>query len=132
MTYAQKFKDPRWQKKRLKILERDNFECQICFDEKSTLHIHHYIYIKEREPWEYSDELLVTLCEDCHEFIKEVDLKSLIAEHILIYGANKAIRWFIKRKELANNVSNFENNGYKSIADAFNEYSDWIKLSKGK
>ena len=67
IEYAQKFKDPRWQKKRLKILERDDFECQICYDRESTLHIHHRYYIKDREPWDYEDEAFATLCEDCHD-----------------------------------------------------------------
>lgn len=32
MTYSQKLRDPRWQKKRLEILERDSFTCQHCHD----------------------------------------------------------------------------------------------------
>ena len=35
--YSQKLKDPRWQKKRLQILERDEWNCQICHDNESTL-----------------------------------------------------------------------------------------------
>jgi hypothetical protein len=65
--YYEKFKDPRWQKKRLEVLQRDEFMCQICLDTSSTLHIHHRRYISNTEPWEYSNELLVTLCERCHE-----------------------------------------------------------------
>lgn len=65
--YAKKFKDPRWQKKRLEILQRDEFTCKICGDAESTLHIHHRNYINGREPWEYPDDYLVTLCEKCHE-----------------------------------------------------------------
>jgi len=67
MKYAQKFKDPRWQKKRLEILERDEWRCQICNDQDSTLHVHHRFYEKGKEPWEYSDSALVTLFEECHE-----------------------------------------------------------------
>lgn len=65
--YAAKFKDPRWQKKRLEILSRDNFTCQICFDNKSTLNVHHRWYAENAEPWDYSARALVTLCEQCHE-----------------------------------------------------------------
>lgn len=67
MKYAEKFKDPRWQKMRLKILERDNFACQICHDNKSPLHVHHRIYTPKTDPWDYDTGFLVTLCEDCHE-----------------------------------------------------------------
>ena len=65
--YAQKLKDPRWQKKRLEILERDEWNCQICHDNESTLVVHHRKYLPNTDPWDYPDYLLVTLCEDCHE-----------------------------------------------------------------
>jgi hypothetical protein len=65
--YAEKLKNPRWQKKRLKILERDGWACQKCFDNESTLVVHHRLYLTRTEPWDYPDELLITLCEDCHE-----------------------------------------------------------------
>lgn len=70
-TYLDKLKDPRWQKKRLEILERDEWFCQICGNNESTLHVHHRVYIKDKEPWDYPDEYLVTLCEDCHEIERE-------------------------------------------------------------
>lgn len=66
MKYSDYFKDPRWQKKRLEILERDDFCCQICFDTKETLNVHHRIYSKGKKPWEYDNKHLVTLCETCH------------------------------------------------------------------
>lgn len=68
MTYSELLKDPRWQKKRLKIMERDSFTCQVCLDTKMTLHIHHRRYIRGKKPWEYPDELLVTMCEQCHSY----------------------------------------------------------------
>lgn len=67
MTYSEKLKDPRWQKKRLEILQRDNWTCCNCGDDSKTLHVHHRIYINGKDPWEYPDHLLVTLCEYCHE-----------------------------------------------------------------
>jgi len=30
MTYAEQLKSPKWQKKRLNIMERDQFRCQDC------------------------------------------------------------------------------------------------------
>ncbi len=67
MTYKEKFKDPRWQKKRLKILERDDWTCQCCGDKESTLHVHHRYYKTGLDPWDYPDISLITLCEECHE-----------------------------------------------------------------
>jgi hypothetical protein len=66
-AYSEKLKDPRWQKKRLEILQRDNWACQSCFDNESTLHVHHRRYIPNIQPWEYPNELLITLCVSCHE-----------------------------------------------------------------
>ena len=80
-AYSEKFKDPRWQKKRLEILKRDKFSCQVCFDEKSTLHIHHKYYEGFKDPWEYSDSCLITLCFECHE---SEQLEKKQYEHLLI------------------------------------------------
>jgi len=69
--YSQKLKDPRWQKRRLEILERDNWTCQICQDTSTTLIVHHRDYLPNTDPWNYPNHLLVTLCEDCHEIERE-------------------------------------------------------------
>jgi hypothetical protein len=66
-NYYEKLKDPRWQKKRLEILERDKWACRNCGDKDSTLHIHHIFYVPKTEPWEIPNGLLITLCEDCHK-----------------------------------------------------------------
>ena len=70
-TYQEKLKDPRWQKKRLEVLERDNWSCQICSGTEETLHVHHRRYVAGRSPWEYHNDDLVSLCEDCHEHERE-------------------------------------------------------------
>lgn len=67
MTYQEKLRDPRWQKRRLEILQRDNFTCKLCGDDKSELHIHHAAYKKGLDPWEYEDAWLHTVCAHCHE-----------------------------------------------------------------
>lgn len=65
-TYSEKLKDPRWQKKRLEILNRDNFTCVECGSDLDTLHIHHIAYIN-CDPWDIDNSLLLTLCEECHK-----------------------------------------------------------------
>lgn len=67
MKYSEKIKSPQWQKKRLEILERDGWKCKICGDDESTLHVHHRIYKTGKEPWDYPDDALITLCEKCHK-----------------------------------------------------------------
>lgn len=75
MTYAEKLQDPRWQKKRLEVLDRDNWICQLCGDKKTTLHIHHLKYSKN--PWDSHIDDLVCYCKHCHsviEYNKEHDI----------------------------------------------------------
>lgn len=67
MNYYEKLKDPRWQKKRLEIFERDEFQCQSCNSEDQTLHVHHKTYVYGNDPWDYPDINLITLCADCHQ-----------------------------------------------------------------
>lgn len=64
-SYSDKLRDPRWQKKRLEIMGRDQFTCQNCGAKDKTLNVHHCAYIKGLDPWEYGFSL-ITLCELCH------------------------------------------------------------------
>jgi hypothetical protein len=82
VTYNEKLLSPKWQKKRLKILERDNFTCQFCQSKEDTLHIHHKKY-SEGEPWEIEDKYLITLCKECHE--SETLDKKTMTDHVLGY-----------------------------------------------
>lgn len=66
MTYSEKLQDPRWQKKRLEIMSRDDFRCIKCSSKTNTLTVHHFYYISGRMPWEYPDQSMVTLCRQCH------------------------------------------------------------------
>lgn len=65
MTYSEKLKDPRWQKKRLKILERDKWACRDCGCAEKSLQVHH-CYYEKGDPWKTNERFLLTLCEECH------------------------------------------------------------------
>lgn len=67
MNYSERLKDPRWQRKRLEILQRSDFSCEECGDTTKTLHVHHKIYRKGAQPWEYENHELQSLCVGCHE-----------------------------------------------------------------
>jgi 5-methylcytosine-specific restriction endonuclease McrA len=71
ITYYEKLKDPKWQKIRLKIFNRDKWKCVICENEDQTLHVHHTYYKKNSEPWDYDLDTLKTLCSQCHKFQHE-------------------------------------------------------------
>jgi hypothetical protein len=77
-NYAKKLMDPRWQKRRLEIMQRDEWKCLRCGDGKTTLNVHHLKYVYGRDPWEYQDDQLETLCENCHK--KEHGISSRPAE----------------------------------------------------
>jgi 5-methylcytosine-specific restriction endonuclease McrA len=68
-NYSHKLKNPRWQRKRLEILSRDNWSCKNCGDCENELHVHHKEYISGYQPWEYPDEYYITLCKSCHNGI---------------------------------------------------------------
>ena len=74
MTYAEKLKDPRWQRKRLEIMEASKFSCSRCSADDATLHVHHCYYEKGLMPWEYPNESLKCLCDWCHGERQEVEL----------------------------------------------------------
>ena len=78
-TYSQKLKDPRWQKMRLEVLERDEWSCTLCGDAENTLHVHHCYYDSSLEPWDYPKESLKTVCEDCHRY---ADRQRVALQHI--------------------------------------------------
>lgn len=65
--YSTKLLDPRWQQKRLHILERDSWTCQRCANKTSTLVVHHNLYLPLVEPWDCPNRFLITLCEPCHK-----------------------------------------------------------------
>lgn len=71
MSYRDDLRDPRWQRRRLEILQRDEFSCRFCGDDRNELHVHHKRYVAGRKPWEYSDDDLMTLCAECHSKLTE-------------------------------------------------------------
>ena len=84
-SYSKKLTDPRWQKKRLEIFNRDKWQCTWCKETKEMLIIHHLIYHSNTEPWEYDDSELTTLCDTCHKYKHNLGLLTLIkAENIYL------------------------------------------------
>jgi hypothetical protein len=71
MTYREQLLHPNWQRKRLEIMQRDEFACKLCSDTETTLHVHHKQYAKGRMAWEYPADELVTLCAECHDTMHE-------------------------------------------------------------
>ena len=97
MTCKEKLLDPRWQKKRLLILNRDGFACKYCGETKKTLHVHHDSYCGD--PWDTPDEDLITCCKDCHfiiEFVKErYSTHQLTAIKSIRHTTDRDLLWFV-------------------------------------
>lgn len=90
MTYAEKLQDPRWNEKRVSILKRDNLTCQECEIQEVVLQVHHHFYHANTDPWDYDDEVLITLCEPCHaqeEMLKAFDLTAF--QYLLTLGLTR-------------------------------------------
>lgn len=66
-SYKESLQSPRWQRRRLEIMQRADFRCESCGSEDRQLEIHHRRYLTDREPWEYADDDLKCLCCHCHE-----------------------------------------------------------------
>jgi len=66
-NYYTLLEDPRWQKKRLRIFKRDGYKCTVC-GRKQRIEVHHTFYYSDHSaPWEYPDNSLLTLCNNCHK-----------------------------------------------------------------
>jgi hypothetical protein len=113
ITQQSKYLDPRWQKLRLKIFERDDFHCLICGDGESQLHAHHTFYYEkedEVEIWDYPESSLMTVCEHCHK-----------NEHEMLFPARNAATSALSSYGLGSIAR------LKSFADAF-EYPGTQKI----
>lgn len=142
-TYSEKLRDPRWQKKRLQIMDRDDFKCRQCHNDTKTLNVHH-CYYSNKEPWEYEDSSLLTLCESCHENETESlnDFKRLFTDTLSRKGLSGD-----EFRELALAVSisgiyQFDKHLVDALAWAIRTeycrdlimeaYGQWLKLTAGE
>lgn len=82
LTYREQLLHPKWQQRRLSMLEAAGWECANCGASENTLHVHHRQYFKGRAVWEYDDTELVVLCDPCHsnEHVDLDLLKKLLAQ----------------------------------------------------
>jgi len=101
--YYEKLKDPRWQKVRLQVFERDEWACVVCGNKTKPLNVHHVAYFQGMEPWEVPRGFLVTLCESCHKkpdnaFRLRRDISNVLDMMWKIRGGFVSVRTALKRK----------------------------------
>lgn len=66
---------------------RDDFTCRMCGDRGSTLHVHHFYYTRNAEPWDYPDGALITVCEWCHDELHSGNFGGRLLEALVSRGA---------------------------------------------
>jgi 5-methylcytosine-specific restriction endonuclease McrA len=96
MTYQEKLKDPRWEKRKndykLNYFMFDTeIECEVRCEgcgAIDNLEVHHKRYIKGLEPWDYKDDDLAVLCRGCHQTYHDNKnlLISFLTNHRLFYS----------------------------------------------
>lgn len=91
-AYLEKLRDPRWQKKRLEVFERDNWTCLQCGSTEKTLNVHHRVYADGYEPWDVRMGILETLCEECHE--KETSERREVEQHLMLALRGIGVPWY--------------------------------------
>ena len=89
LSYEDLLKTEEWREKRQKILNRDNNKCVYC-GKTHNLQVHHKYYSKYPNgfrvyPWNYPDDALITLCDECH---KKVHSKKKIKTYYRSYSDN--------------------------------------------
>ena len=91
-TYWELLRHPSWQRKRLEVMERAGFKCEECGTDEVTLNVHHQYYTKGAKPWEYPDEALKCLCENCHQsrHAAQEELK-MVAGSLTDFDINRVI-----------------------------------------
>lgn len=89
MNYSESYNDPRWQERRHEIIQRDEYMCTNCESQKN-LQVHHKIYYKDRNIWEYNDNELTTLCKICHEDITKLIRDSLDIVRLTSHNSDMA------------------------------------------
>lgn len=69
--YAETLRDPRWQRRRLDVMAREQFTCEGCGSTDKSLDVHHGYYEYGKQPWEYPLQSLHCLCTKCHTIAGE-------------------------------------------------------------
>jgi hypothetical protein len=113
-SYRSQYLDPRWQKKRLEVMEQQGFTCQRCETTEKTLSVHHNQYIPNRDVWDYENSQLSVLCQDCHADLHAKDdlLNDLISRIPAHSFERKTIAYliggFLVREPMLEDASYFE------------------------
>lgn len=103
-SYAEKLRDPRWQRLRLEVMESARWECSSCGDSDKELQVHHPAYRKGAEPWEYEAAELLCLCAKCH---KETEAGKIVFSEMLLNSRSTALYSNLQRMCIDEAIDSF-------------------------
>lgn len=127
MNYNEQLKSPLWQKKRLEIMQRDNFTCQGCGSTENQLHVHHYVYKEGLKAWEHDTKLLSTMCEKCHS-IYHVSEKYFNVPFLKLSAKGLLASGFHDNESYLSDMQNSFINNYSDFEEALQNYEEHWSL----
>lgn len=118
--YNKQMSHPRWQRRRPVIFKRDKWRCRFCFDDSTTLHVHHVEYAPGADAWAYPDSELLTLCEDCHWIMQFCSPKRPRTRHSMAMLLRAANQYAVQ-----NVLSVMSGAPYPNLKDEVNSVPQW-------
>jgi hypothetical protein len=125
--YKERLRDPRWQRRRLELLEKAEWACEECGATERTLEVHHTWYRKNALPWEHSDSELRVLCDQCHGVAEanrsiigpaicglRQDVQMALVECVLPAASNDpdyfwtVVTWMVESGEFSNVIKHYQ------------------------
>lgn len=102
MTYKEKLRDPRWQRKCAEMKSMAGWACECCNRTDLNLQLHHKYYQSGAEPWDYPASAFLVLCEVCHEQTEDAlfNLRQLFADYDFFH-INNFVSEFYRAKAVA-------------------------------
>jgi len=74
ISWYEQLHHPKWQMKRLEVMKASGNggdpRCLSCQATDKMLTVHHVQYKRGKRAWEYENEDLLCLCNDCHEMVE--------------------------------------------------------------
>lgn len=75
--FAETYDTVEWSKKRLHVLQRDDWKCQLCGKPGNQVHHRNYRNCSDNKCFNCPEEDLITLCDECHATLHAIKSESL-------------------------------------------------------
>ena len=122
--FAESYNTAEWQKKRNRILERDNYTCQICGNTTGVMQVHHLTYKNcHGKAYGAPAKDLVTLCCNCHNHDDGDHIHFFSGK--FCWDSSSGCFRDSEHKIIRNNVVKLENSLY-SVYHQFHYYRDAV------